>query len=174
MGAAGAMKRPYAATLLTALFFISCSILHAGEGAEPMQVAICPRLVHEPCGDEQAFIRRVEDLFVNKTEQWRYVSGNISHFKFYSTTLVWMAREQPELLRRTVKRITELDKGIAVEVGIRHGHAQTEQRILDPIAKAGGRVDFIVTDNVFIKSQLRMKDESLMSVSRTPRTAGKN
>ena len=149
------MKKQDAVILLTALFFISCSSLHAGEAAKPMQVAICPRLVREPGGDEQDFIRRVDDLFVNKTEQWRYVSNNISHFKFYSTTLVWMAREQPELLRRTVKRITAMQKGIAVEVGIRHGHAQTEQHILDPIIKAGGRVDFIITDNVFIKSQFR-------------------
>ena len=149
------MKRQYAAILLIALFCISCSSLHAGEGAKPMQVAICPRLVHEPGGDDRVFIRRVDDLFVNKTGQWRYVSNNISHFKFYSTTLVWMAREQPELLRRTVKRITAMQKGIAVEVGIRHGHAQTEKHILDPITKAGGRVDFIITDNVFIKSQFR-------------------
>ena len=152
------MNRHYTATLFTALFIISCSsftFLHAVEGAEPMQVAICPRLVRDPGGDEQAFIRRVDDLFVNKTEQWRYVSNNMSHFKFYSTTLVWMAKAQPELLRRTVKRIAAMQKGIAVEVGIRHGHAMTEKYILDPITKAGGRVDFIVTDNVFIKSQFR-------------------
>jgi len=158
MGATHAMRRSYAATLLKALLFISCSrvaVLHAEEAAKPMQVAICPRLVHEPGGDEQAFIRRVDDLFVNKTEQWPYVSNNISHFKFYSTTLVWMDRKHPELLRRVVESITAMQKGIAVEVGIRHGHAQTEETILDPIAEAGGRVDFIVTDNVFIKSQLR-------------------
>ncbi|MCP4781936.1 MAG: DUF1015 domain-containing protein [Fuerstiella sp.] len=121
-----------------------------------MQVAICPRLVPDVNGeDEEAFIRRVDDLFVNKTEQWPYVSNNISHFKFYSTTLVWMSKKDPELLRRTIKSVAAMDKGIAVEVGIRHGHSQTEKYILDPIHKAGGRVDFIITDNVFIKSQFR-------------------
>ena len=82
IGATGAMKRPYAATLLTALLIISCSHLafvHAEEAAKPMQVAICPRLVPELGGDEQAFIRRIEDLFLNETEQWSYVSSNISH-----------------------------------------------------------------------------------------------
>ncbi len=121
-----------------------------------MQVAICPRLVPDLEGeDEEEFVRRVEDLFIKKTGQWRYVSENISHFKFYSTSVAWMAKTKPELLRRVVRSITAMDKGIAVEVGIRHGHSQTEKYILDPIAEAGGRVDFIVTDNVFIKSQLR-------------------
>lgn len=158
IGATSDMKIPYAATLLTALFFISCSslaFLHAEEAAKPMQVAICPRLVPELGGDEQAFIRRIEDLFVKKTEQWSYVSSNISHFKFYSTTVVWMSTKHPDLLRRVVESITAMQKGIAVEVGIRHGHAQTEKSILAPITRAGGSVDFIVTDNVFIKSQLR-------------------
>ena len=91
-----------------------------------MQVAICPRLVPELGGDEQAFIRRIDDLFVNKTEQWSYVSSNISHFKFYSTTVVWMSKKHPDLLRRVVGSITAMQKGIAVEVGIRHGHAQTK------------------------------------------------
>ena len=126
----------------------------AEEAATPMQVAVCPRLVHED-GDRQALVRRVDDLFVNRTGQWPYVASHMSHFKFYSTTLVWMANADPELLRRTVKRITALKKGIAVEVGIRHGHAKTAKSILDPIAQAGGRVDFIITDNVFIKSQFR-------------------
>ncbi len=43
--------------------------------------------------------------------------------------------------------LREVDKGIAVEVGIRHGHGQTEKYILDPIAQAGGRVDFIFLFN---------------------------
>ena len=56
--------------------------LHAGEAAEPMKVAICPRLVtHPECGGERRFVRRVEDMFINETDQWRYVSNNISHFK---------------------------------------------------------------------------------------------
>ena len=54
-----------------------------------------------------------------------------------------------------------MGKGIAVEVGIRHGHSQTEKYILDPIAEAGGRVEFIVTDNVFIKSQFRKDKKEL-------------
>jgi len=127
-----------------------------------MRVTICPRLVPDlKGGDEEAFIRRVDDLFVNKTGQWRYVSENVSHFKFYSTPLFWMSKKKPELLRRVMKSITAMEKGIAVEVGIRHGHGQTEKYILDPIAQAGGRVDFIITDNVFIKSQFRkdMKDQ---------------
>ncbi|MHC4995318.1 MAG: hypothetical protein ACYTGQ_09730 [Planctomycetota bacterium] len=66
-----------------------------------------------------------------------------------------MNKREPELLERVVKRLAALGKGIAVEVGIRHGHRQTEQAILDPITRAGGRVDFIITDNVFIKSQFR-------------------
>jgi len=124
--------------------------------AKPMQVTICPRLVPDlTSGNEEEFMRRVEDLFVDRTDDWKYVSKNISHFKFYSTPLVWITKKKPELLRRVVKSITAMDKGIAVEVGIRHGHTQTEKTILDPITRAGGRVDFIITDNVFIKSQFR-------------------
>mgnify|MGYP002062544739 CR=1 FL=1 len=40
-------------------------VLHAEEAAKPMQVAICPRLVPELGGDEQAFIRRIDDLFLD-------------------------------------------------------------------------------------------------------------
>ena len=146
---------PWAVVMMSSSLLSGLTFLHGGEGIEPMQVAICPRLVHEPGGYGLPFVRRVDDLFVNKTEQWPYVFSNISHFKFYSTTLAWMAREQPELLRRTVERITAMQKGIAVEVGVRHGHARTERYILDPITRAGGRVDFVVTDNVFIKSLFR-------------------
>jgi len=153
------MKTQYNAVLLMCPFFItfsSLSSLLAGEEAKPMKITICPRLVPDlKRGKEEAFIRRVEDLFINKTGQWQYVSENISHFKFYSTPVVWMAKKKPELLRRTVTSIAAMDKGIAVEVGIRHGHAQTERYILDPVTRAGGRVDFIITDNVFIKSQFR-------------------
>jgi len=132
----------------------------SSQGAEqqtkPMKVTICPRLVPDlKGGNEEAFVRRVEDLFVNRTAEWRYVSENVSHFKFYSTPVIWMAKKKPELLRKVVKSIAAMGKGIAVEVGIRHGHAQTEKYILDPITRAGGRVDFIITDNIFIKSQFR-------------------
>jgi len=165
-------------SILVGLFCIICcggEGLHAGEAfkaagrlpkhvggnrKEPMQITICPCLVPDVGGeDEEKFVGRVEDLFGKKTGQWRYVSENISHFKFYSTSVAWLAKKKPELLRRAVKSTTAMDKGIAVEVGIRHGHAQTEEYILDPITEAGGRVDFIVTDNVFIKSQLRMRDQ---------------
>ena len=148
-----AWLRPLPSAVLF-LFLVSLSTFHAEEAGKPMQVAVCPRLVHEH-GDNQALVRRIDDLFVNGTGQWPYVTSHISHFKFYSTTLAWMAKAHPELLRRTVGRIAAMEKGIAVEVGIRHGHIRTETSILDPIAQAGGRVDFIITDNVFIKSQFR-------------------
>jgi hypothetical protein len=142
--------------LLTAAVAAGGYRLMAGERTGPMKVTICPRLVPDlKAGNEEAFVCRVDDLFVNRTAEWRYVSENISHFKFYSTPLIWMTKKKPELLRRTMKSIAAMDKGIAVEVGIRHGHAQTEKCILDPITRAGGRVDFIITDNVFIKSQYR-------------------
>jgi hypothetical protein len=123
--------------------------------SKPMQVAICPRLVPDLKDDPEVFVRRIDDLFVRKLAEWKYTSKNISHFKFYSTPLSWMAKKNPELLERVVKSITAMGKGIGIELGIRHGHAQTEKYLLDPITKAGGRVDFIVTDNVFIKSQFR-------------------
>jgi hypothetical protein len=117
----------------------------AAELDKPMRVTICPRLVlGMQDKDRTAFVRRVDDLFDRRRGDWTYVSENISHFKFYSTPLVWMAKRNPELLNRTVKRIAAMDMGIAVEVGIRHGHAQTERAILDPITKAGGRVLFPV------------------------------
>jgi len=141
---------------LILILFPALALGAGGEKAEPMKVTICPRLVPDwNGGSQEAFIRRVEALFVNKTGQWRHVSEGISHFKFYATPLAWMTKHKPELLRRVVKSVTAMDKGIAVEVGIRHGHGQTEKSILDPIARAGGRVDFIMTDNVFIKSQYR-------------------
>jgi len=146
-------------SILTGIVIVACgsiTFLNAGEATKPMKVAVCPRLVPDLQGEgEEDFVRRVDDLFVNRRGQWRYVSENISHFKFYSTPVVWMSKKQPELLRRAVKSTSALGKDIAVEVGIRHGHAQTEKYILDPITEAGGRVDFIITDNVFIKSQFR-------------------
>jgi len=148
--------RLYHATDDWELFYRKMGSFEKAQDARSMQVTICPRLVPDmKGGDEEAFVRRVEDLFVNKTGQWRYVSENISHFKFYSTPLIWMTKKKPELLRRVVGSIAVMKKGIAVEVGIRHGHGQTERFILDPITRAGGRVDFIITDNVFIKSQFR-------------------
>ena len=148
---------------LVAISGMLFALLYSGlsaQAAKPMQITICPRLVPDlKGGNEEEFVRRIEDLFVNKTEQWRYVSENISHFKFYSTPLIWMANKRPELFRRVVKSITAMEKGIAVEVGIRHGHRHTEQAILNPITEAGGRVDFIITDNVFLKSQHSAKDK---------------
>ena len=87
--------------VLVGLFCVTCcggAGLHASENrAKPMQVAISPRLVPDlKGGSQEAFIRRVEDLFVNKPGQWRYVAENISHFKFYSTPLVWMTKKKPE------------------------------------------------------------------------------
>jgi hypothetical protein len=142
--------------VLSSVTFCGAIPLDAGEEAELMQVVICPRLVPDPDGgDQEAFVRRVEELFISRTDEWKHVSENISHFKFYSTPVTWMAKRKPELLRRAVRSIAAMDKGIALEVGIRHGHAHTEETLLDPITQAGGRVDFIITDNVFIKSQFR-------------------
>ena len=139
---------------------LNASRLHAAEKTKPMQVTVCPRLVPDlEARKQDEFVHRVEGLFLNKTAQWRYVSENISHFKFYSTPITWMARAKPELLKQVVKSISAMDKGIAVELGIRHGHAQTAKSILDPITRAGGRVDFIVTDNVFIKSQYKKAEK---------------
>ena len=129
----------------------------AKEKAKPMKVTICPRLVLDSkTKDKDAFVRRVTDLFGRKKSgEWSYVAKNISHFKFYSTPLTRMAKAKPDLLKMVVRSISAKRKGIGVELGIRHGHEKTIKNILDPIHKAGGRVDFIVTDNVFIKSQFR-------------------
>jgi len=153
--------RLYHATDDWELFYRKMGNFEKAEDARSMQVTICPRLVPDlKAGKTDEFVRRVDELFFSKAGQWRHVSKNISHFKFYSTPLVWMTKKKPELLRRVVRSITAMKKGIAVEVGIRHGHGQTEKYILDPIARAGGRVDFIITDNVFIKSQFRKDKKS--------------
>jgi len=150
------MKMRFFLRVLLCLACIFAASVYAVERARPMQVSICPHLVPELNGrDKQAFIRQIDDLFVNRTAEWRYVLENISDFKFYSSAIVWMVRKNPELLRRTVKKITAMKKGIALEVGIRHGYAYTEKYLIEPIIEAGGQVDFIVTDNVFIKSQFR-------------------
>ena len=149
------MTPKYRLWMVLAVVALSVS---AAERGKPMRVTICPRLVpdmQDKDKEKKAFVRRVDDLFGRRRGDWKYVSANISHFKFYATPVAWMAKRNPELLDRTVKRIAAMDMGIAVEVGIRHGHARTEKSILDPITKAGGRVDFIITDNVFIKSQFR-------------------
>ena len=107
-------------------------------------------------GMSQALIRRVDDLFVNGTGQWPYVSSHISHFKFYSTTLAWMAKAQPELLRQMVESGSpRWRKESRSRWGFGMVTSRPNKGILDPIAQAGGRVDFIITDNVFIKSQFR-------------------
>ncbi len=119
---------------------------------EPMQVTVCPRLTPKALG-EAAFAQGVEDLFINRTDEWNEVLEDVSHFKFYTVTLTWLYRNDPELLRQSVANLAAMGKAFAVEVGIRAGHEVTERTLLDPITAAGGTVDFIITDNVFVKSQ---------------------
>ncbi len=133
---------------LTTLFCMAGSTF----AVEPMQVTVCPRLTPKALG-ETAFVRGVEDLFINQTDEWSEVLENVSHFKFYTATLAWLYRNDPELLRQSVANLAGMGKAFAVEVGIRAGHEATERTLLDPITAAGGTVDFIITDNVFVKSQ---------------------
>ena len=81
------------------------------------------------------------------------MSENIAQFKFYITPLSRLLRSNPELLEKMVQSMSAMDMGVGIEVGIRHGHESLIKRTLDPITEMGGRVDFLVTDNVFVKSQ---------------------
>ncbi|VGO13649.1 hypothetical protein PDESU_02206 [Pontiella desulfatans] len=122
--------------------------------AEPMQITVCPRLTPNALG-ETNFVRQVEELFIHQLDEWSAVLENISHFKFYSTPVVWLNKREPALLSQSVANLAAMGKDFAVEVGIRKGHESTEEGILDPITAAGGTVDFIITDNVFVKSQFK-------------------
>jgi len=134
-----------------ALFCLVASLLTA-EGA--MELSICPAMTAEHKGEEDLF-RAYEELFVDRLDEWQFVSDNIAQFKFYITPLMRLLRSNPELLEEMVKSMSSMDMGIGVEVCIRHGHKSLIRRVLDPISRMGGRVDFLVTDNIFIKSQFR-------------------
>jgi len=124
----------------------------AAEGA--MELSVCPAMTAEHKGEEDLF-RAYEELFVDRLDEWQFVSENIDQFKFYITPLGRLIRSNPELLEKMVKTMSAMDVGIGIEVCIRHGHKSLIRRTLDPITRMGGRVDFLVTDNVFVKSQFR-------------------
>ncbi|VGO13548.1 hypothetical protein PDESU_02105 [Pontiella desulfatans] len=132
--------------------------LKAAEPA-PMQMSICPAITTGQKADAETVFRCFEDLFEHRLDEWSYVAENLSQFKFYSTPMGRLCRGEPELLRTIMQRLSELNLGVGIEVGIRHGHENLISRLLDPITEAGGRVDFLVTDNVFIKSQGWAKEE---------------
>lgn len=148
------LKRVLVYCLGMAAVSVSCFSAEAS-----MKISICPAITLDRKGDTEAFTRCFEDLFVDKTDQWQYVSENISHYKFYCTTLARLVHKNPELLRKVVRRISAMNLGIGIEVGIGRGHKPVLKSFVDPITKMGGRVDFLVTDNVFLKSQLRSKDK---------------
>ncbi|MGB0413885.1 MAG: hypothetical protein ACPGJU_05505 [Coraliomargarita sp.] len=129
-----------------------CCMAGSAFAVEPMKVTVCPRLTPKALGDT-GFVQGVEDLFINQPDEWSEVLEDVSHFKFYTATLAWLYNNDPELLRQSVANLAAMDKEFAVEVGIRAGHERTITTLLDPITEAGGTVDFIITDNVFVKSQ---------------------
>ena len=129
----------------------------AAEGA--MELSICPAMTEVHKGGASELFRAYEELFVERLDEWQFVSKNIDQFKFYITPLSQLLRSNPELLEKMVKSMSAMDIGIGIEVCIRHGHEPLIKRTLDPITKTGGRVDFLVTDNVFVKSQFTQKDE---------------
>ena len=124
-----------------------------------MELSICPAITVQHKGDQDALFRSYEDLFVNRLDEWQFVSANITQYKFYITPLGRLIRGNPELLQKMVQRMSAMDIGIGIEVGIRHGHERLIKGFLDPITEMGGRVDYLVTDNVFVKSQHRFPDE---------------
>ena len=124
-----------------------------------MEVSICPAMTVQHKGDQDALFRAYEDLFVKRLDEWPFVSGNIAQYKFYITPLGRLLRSNPELLEKMVKSMSAMDIGIGIEVGIRHGHERLIKGFLDPITQMGGRVDFLVTDNVFVKSQHRFPED---------------
>lgn len=123
-----------------------------------MKVSICPAITVEHKGDQDTLFRAYEDLFVERLDEWQFVSANITQYKFYVTPLGRLLRGKPELLEKMVKTMSAMDIGIGIEVGIRHGHEKLIKRTLDPIVAMGGRVDYLVTDNVFVKSQYRFPE----------------
>jgi len=140
------------------ILYFGCQFVHAEN--TPMQVTVCPGITTDQKETSEAVYKSFEDMFITRTDEWKFVSENISHFKFYSTTLFRFGRE-PEFLKKLITGISDMGLGIGIEVGIRRGHEFTIKGQLDPIAKAGGGVDFLVTDNVFVKSQHtkdKMKD----------------
>jgi len=139
-----------------ALLCLAASVL-AAEGA--MEISICPAITAEHKGEEEELFRAYEELFIERLDEWQFVSKNIAQFKFYITPLYRLLRSNPELLEKMVRSMSAMDMGIGIEVCIRHGHESMIKRVLDPITRMGGRVDFLVTDNVFVKSQFSKKDD---------------
>lgn len=142
------------------LFVIGCLLgasAYAAAGA--MELSICPAMTFNHKGGEEELFRAYEDLFVERLDEWQFVSANIAQFKFYITPLGRLLRSNPELLERMVKTMSAMDIGIGIEVGIRHGHERLIKGVLDPITEMGGRVDYLVTDNVFVKSQFSKTED---------------
>jgi len=123
----------------------------------PMKVTICPAITTNQKESPEAVFKAFEDMFMTRTDEWKFVHQNITQFKFYATPLGRFCRE-PEFLEKLMKGMSDLGLGIGIEVGIRHGHDKTIERTLDPITEAGGRVDFLVTDNVIVKSQFKKSE----------------
>lgn len=124
-----------------------------------MELSVCPAITVQHKGDQEALWRAYEDLFVTRVDEWPYVSQNIAQYKFYITPLGRLIRGNPELLQKMVQCMSAMDIGIGIEVGIRHGHERLIKGFLDPITEMGGRVDYLVTDNVFVKSQHRFPED---------------
>ena len=134
---------------LGAVLFAASAFAAEGE----MELSICPAMTAERKGGEDGLFRAYEELFVERLDEWQFVSDNIAQFKFYITPLSRLLRSNPDLLEKMVASMSAMDMGVGIEVGIRHGHESLIKRTLDPITEMGGRVDFLVTDNVFVKSQ---------------------
>lgn len=142
------------------LFVFCCLLMLSAlpvKGA--MELSVCPALTVQHKGDQEALFRSYEDLFVTRLDEWPYVSQNITQYKFYITPLGRLIRSNPELLQKMVQSMSAMDIGIGIEVGIRHGHERLIKGFLDPITEMGGRVDYLVTDNVFVKSQHRFPED---------------
>jgi len=132
--------------------FIFFTYLSVQAENTPMKVTICPAITTNQKETPEAVFKAFEDMFMTRTGEWKFVQQNITQFKFYATPLGRFIRE-PDFLKKLMTGISDMGLGIGIETGIRHGHERCIQRTLDPITEAGGRVDFLVTDNVIVKSQ---------------------
>ena len=80
-----------------------------------MRLPICPAITTEHKGNLDALFRTYEDLFIERFDEWPFVSRNIAQYKFYITPLRQLIKDNPELLAKMVKAMTAMDIGIGTK-----------------------------------------------------------
>jgi len=101
----------------------------------------------------------VEELFISDEFLWQQVANECTQYKFYATTISWLGKRHPDVLKGIMDRLNELDLGVEIEIGAAKGFEFVNKGILIPVIQAGGRIDRLVIDNEFVKAHYRFQEK---------------